>query len=86
MAATFLFHPFILLIEVFVKMHVLLLKEPRDGESGPDPYIKVDTLYPNALVCFAALGSYMNIQQLSVQHYNLNALHFTANFERTILF
>ncbi|AWP17890.1 Uroporphyrinogen-III synthase isoform 2 [Scophthalmus maximus] len=21
-------------------MHVLLLKEPRDGESGPDPYIK----------------------------------------------
>lgn len=22
-------------------MHVLLLKEPRDGESGPDPYIKV---------------------------------------------
>lgn len=31
-------------------MHILLLKEPRDGESGPDPYIKVDTLYPNALV------------------------------------
>lgn len=26
-------------------MHVLLLKEPRDGESGPDPYIKVDTLF-----------------------------------------
>lgn len=25
-------------------MHVLLLKEPRDGESGPDPYIKVKTL------------------------------------------
>lgn len=25
-------------------MHVLLLKEPRDGESGPDPYIKVRTL------------------------------------------
>lgn len=22
-------------------MHVLLLKEPRDGDSGPDPYIKV---------------------------------------------
>lgn len=22
-------------------MHVLLLKEPRDGGSGPDPYIKV---------------------------------------------
>ncbi|XP_054454611.1 matrix metallopeptidase-21 [Anoplopoma fimbria] len=22
-------------------MHVLLLKEPRDGESGPDPYIKL---------------------------------------------
>ncbi|XP_075889557.1 uroporphyrinogen-III synthase isoform X2 [Nelusetta ayraudi] len=22
------------------KMHVLLLKEPRDGDSGPDPYIK----------------------------------------------
>uniref|UniRef100_A0A3B4V488 Uroporphyrinogen-III synthase n=1 Tax=Seriola dumerili TaxID=41447 RepID=A0A3B4V488_SERDU len=21
-------------------MHVLLLKEPRDGDSGPDPYIK----------------------------------------------
>uniref|UniRef100_A0A8D0ANZ0 Uroporphyrinogen-III synthase n=1 Tax=Sander lucioperca TaxID=283035 RepID=A0A8D0ANZ0_SANLU len=21
-------------------MHILLLKEPRDGESGPDPYIK----------------------------------------------
>lgn len=50
LAATFIFHPFILLIEVFVNMHILLLKEPRDGESGPDPYIKVDTLYPNALV------------------------------------
>uniref|UniRef100_A0A3Q3WZH3 Uroporphyrinogen-III synthase n=1 Tax=Mola mola TaxID=94237 RepID=A0A3Q3WZH3_MOLML len=27
-------------------MQVLLLKEPRDGESGPDPYIKVATLLP----------------------------------------
>ncbi|GLD62797.1 matrix metalloproteinase-21 isoform X1 [Lates japonicus] len=26
--------------KVIIKMHVLLLKEPRDGESGPDPYIK----------------------------------------------
>ncbi|XP_072768831.1 uroporphyrinogen-III synthase [Nerophis lumbriciformis] len=25
---------------MFVKMLVLLLKEPRDGDSGPDPYIK----------------------------------------------
>lgn len=25
-------------------MHVLLLKEPRDADSGPDPYIKVDAL------------------------------------------
>ncbi|KAK5906118.1 hypothetical protein CgunFtcFv8_002009 [Champsocephalus gunnari] len=25
---------------VFVKMQVLLLKEPRDEESGPDPYIQ----------------------------------------------
>lgn len=23
-------------------MHILLLKEPRDGDSGPDPYIKVN--------------------------------------------
>lgn len=25
-------------------MHVLLLKEPRDEESGPDPYIRVNAL------------------------------------------
>ncbi len=36
--------------KVSVKMHVLLLKEPRDGESGPDPYIKVDSLYLNPTV------------------------------------
>lgn len=24
-------------------MHVLLLKEPRDEESGPDPYMKVES-------------------------------------------
>uniref|UniRef100_G3NDL8 Uroporphyrinogen-III synthase n=1 Tax=Gasterosteus aculeatus aculeatus TaxID=481459 RepID=G3NDL8_GASAC len=28
------------LFKGLANMHVLLLKEPRDGESGPDPYIK----------------------------------------------
>lgn len=35
-------------------MQVLLLKEPRDGESGPDPYIKVAPLLP-------ALCSHMDL-------------------------
>lgn len=37
-------------------MHVLLLKEPRDGGSGPDPYIRVGTTYLNPLVFFKALA------------------------------
>lgn len=32
-------------------MHVLVLKEPRDGESGPDPYVKVDTFHLNPRFC-----------------------------------
>ena len=27
-------------------MQVLLLKEPRDGNAGPDPYIKVKAISP----------------------------------------
>lgn len=27
-------------------MHVLLLKEPRDGSTGPDPYITVKAISP----------------------------------------
>ena len=30
------------------KMRVLLLKEPREGESGPDPYIKVKAISLNS--------------------------------------
>lgn len=41
-------------------MHILLLKEPRDGESGPDPYIKVDALVLTMLC--------MYFQRLSLQH------------------
>lgn len=47
------------------KMHVLLLKEPRDGESGIDPYIKVDAFtqvhYTSAhfiLLCVFEIGAY----------------------------
>lgn len=32
-------------------MHVLVLKEPRDEESGPDPYVKVDTFLLDPLCC-----------------------------------
>ena len=35
-------------------MHVLLLKEPRDGDSGPDPYIKVETLVCSSAVIIRA--------------------------------
>lgn len=47
-------------------MHVLLLKEPRDEESGVDPYIKVNSFiclfnYNSALLvflCFFLMGNY----------------------------
>ncbi|KAJ8264464.1 hypothetical protein GJAV_G00149460 [Gymnothorax javanicus] len=32
-------------IEYLSKMNVLLLKEPREGDSGPDPYVKELTSY-----------------------------------------
>lgn len=42
------------LFKGLANMHVLLLKEPRDGESGPDPYIKVNALLVRCRVhiCF----------------------------------
>lgn len=57
-------------------MHVLLLKEPRDGESGPDPYIKVDALVYGTV--FTAVVSYSTPL--------LMLLHFTANFDRNSFF
>lgn len=54
-------------------MHVLLLKEPRDGESGPDPYIRVSTPHFSPLVClFTALA----VMFTSAQTYTFHALHF----------
>lgn len=31
-------------------MHVLLLKDPRNGESGIDPYIKVDGFFSSYFI------------------------------------
>lgn len=40
-------------------MHVLLLKEPRDGESGIDPYIEVDVL--TQLLCNSVHSVLLNL-------------------------
>ncbi len=40
-------------------MHALLLKEPRDGESGPDPYVQVEALSLNPHVFNSTVFIYM---------------------------
>ncbi|KAG9346083.1 hypothetical protein JZ751_007901 [Albula glossodonta] len=37
-------------------MNVLLLKEPRDGDSGPDPYIKFAAIGPTTGDAMVAEG------------------------------
>lgn len=61
-------------------MLVLVLKEPRDSESGPDPYVKVDTFHLSPLFCTTGFR-----REHAAVHLCCFLMHCTCKCELVIL-